>query len=277
MTITRRSWLGGALIGPALIRPSRAAEATLQLPLRTRVEPFKGSGIWEEVRFERTAAVRETALLLCDMWDNHWCTGAAKRVDVLAARMAPLVNLARSRGVQIIHSPSEVMDFYKDTPQRKRMQQVPPSNPAVALDLSDPPLPIDDSQGGCDTPDKFYKAWSRQHALIPIAEPDGISDNGTEVHNLLRQKKITNLLVMGVHTNMCVMKRTFAIRQMTKWGIRCMLIRDMTDSMYDPKTRPYVAHDRGTELVVEHIEKYWCPSLVSADLTRALTRASSAS
>lgn len=243
---------------------------TLKLRLRTRVEAFKGSGQWQEVSFTREMPVRESALLLCDMWDNHWCTGAARRVEVLARRMAPLVDRARARGVQIVHAPSEVMDFYKDTPQRLRMLAAPAANPPPTLDLTDPPLPIDDSKGGCDTPDKFYKAWKRQHAAIPIAEPDGISDNGTEVYNLLRQKGVSNLLVMGVHTNMCVMRRTFAIRQMTKWGVRCMLIRDLTDAMYDPNERPFVAHDRGTELVVEHIEKYWCPSLVSPDLERAL-------
>ena len=58
---------------------------------------------------------------------------------------------------------------------------------------------------------------------------------------------------------------------MMKWGIRCVLVRDLTDSMYDPATRPYVAHEQGTELVVRHIEKYWCPSVLSPDLTRALS------
>jgi hypothetical protein len=38
--------------------------------------------------------------------------------------------------------------------------------------------------------------------------------------------------------------------------------------MYNPKKRPFVAHERGTELVVEYIEKYWCPSVLSTDLTR---------
>ena len=38
---------------------------------------------------------------------------------------------------------------------------------------------------------------------------------------------------------------------MTKWGIRCVLVRDMTDSMYDPKASPFVAHERGTALVIE--------------------------
>jgi hypothetical protein len=77
---------------------------------------------------------------------------------------------------------------------------------------------------------------------------------------------------MGVHVNMCVLNRTFAIKKMTNWGIRCLLVRDLTDSMYDPKDRPYVSHDRGTELVVEHIEKYWCPTTTSGELTNALAR-----
>ncbi len=40
--------------------------------------------------------------------------------------------------------------------------------------------------------------------------------------------------------------------------------------MYDPKDRPFVSHDQGTELVVQHIEKYWGPSLLSADLVKTL-------
>jgi hypothetical protein len=38
--------------------------------------------------------------------------------------------------------------------------------------------------------------------------------------------------------------------------------------MYDPRQRPRVSHERGTELVVQHIERYWCPSIPSEDLTR---------
>jgi type 1 glutamine amidotransferase len=44
------------------------------------------------------------------------------------------------------------------------------------------------------------------------------------------------------------------------------LVRDLTDSMYNHRKSPYVSHFRGTELVVEHIEKFWCPSIASSDL-----------
>ncbi len=248
----------------------------LRLQLRSRVEAFKGSAQWEEVRFEKSLAVPQTAVLICDMWDNHWCRGAAKRVNEMVMIMAPVVEAARAGGIRIIHSPSDVMDFYKDYPQRKRMlelPQVPPPEPAT---FSDPPLPIDDIEGGCDTGDQDHKAWSRQHAGIHIAPDDVISDKGTEVYSYLRANGIGNVLIMGVHTNMCVLNRTFAIKQMTKWGVRCVLVRDLTDAMYDPKKRPFVNHARGTELVIEHIEKYWCPTVLSADLTKALRSASAA-
>jgi nicotinamidase-related amidase len=204
------------------------------------------------------------------MWDNHWCKGAAGRVDILARKMAPVIDRARAAGIQVIHAPSEVMDFYKEYPQRQAMLQLTRVEPPAPLALADPPLPIDDSTGGCDTPDKFYKAWTREHAAVPIAPSDRISDNGAEIYSFLRERGIRNLLVMGVHTNMCVLNRSFAIKQMSKWGIRCALVRDLTDTMYNPRDRPFVAHDKGTELVVEHIEKYWCPSLTSAQLLAAL-------
>ena len=67
---------------------------------------------------------------------------------------------------------------------------------------------------------------------------------------------------------MCVLGRSFGIRQMVRLGLNVVLARDLTDAMYDPRDRPFVSHTRGTELVVEHIEQYWCPSIVGNDLTR---------
>jgi hypothetical protein len=74
---------------------------------------------------------------------------------------------------------------------------------------------------------------------------------------------------MGVHTNMCVLNRTFAIKQMVKWGKDVYLVRDLTDAMYNPARPPYVSHEDGTRLVVEYIEKFWCPTVASDDLLRS--------
>jgi nicotinamidase-related amidase len=259
-----------AILAGACVMAADAPSGALKLHLRTRVEPFKGSGDWQEVHVERTLPVTRTAIVICDMWDKHWCTGANRRVAALAERMAPVLDRARAYGIQIIHAPSEVMDFYNNAPQRRRMLALARIEPPSPVALVDPPLPIDDADGGCDTADSFYKAWSREIATLRIAPRDVISDNGAEIYSFLRGRGIETLLIMGVHTNMCVLNRSFAIKQMTKWGVRCVLVRDLTDSMYNPKDRPFVAHDQGTELVIEHIEKYWAPSVLSSELTAAM-------
>ncbi len=250
-------------------QPRAAPGADWLVHLRTRVETFKGSGAWDEVVLEKRLDPRETAIVLCDVWDKHWCRGATERCDALARRMAPLVDAARAAGVCIVHAPSDTMGFYKDTPMRKRAAGAPKVKPPLDRKLADPSLPIDDSDGGCDTlGDRMYRAWTRQHPAIRVADEDIVSDSGEEIYSYFRQRGIKNLVIMGVHTNMCVLGRSFGIRQMTRWGMNCVLVRDLTDTMYDPADPPHVSHDRGTELVVEHIEKYWCPSITSDDLKR---------
>jgi nicotinamidase-related amidase len=242
--------------------------------LRSRVELYRGSGEWREAAIEEPFSPSSSALILCDMWDRHWCQGATGRVETLAHQMEPVVNRLRSRGVLIIHAPSETMKYYAQASERLNILAIAPAQPPAPLSLTDPPLPIDDSDGGCDTPNNplpvNYRAWTREHAAIHIAPEDLISDDGREVYSALQSRGIKTLLVAGVHANMCILNRTFAIRQMTRWGVRCILIRDLTDSMYNPARRPFVSHEQGTQLVIEHIEKYWAPTVTSAELMRAL-------
>jgi nicotinamidase-related amidase len=247
------------------------ANAPLRLHLRSRVQPFKGSEGWREVVFEESLDPAETALLLCDVWDKHWCRGANERLAAMLPRMSQVVRHVRARGVLIIHAPSDTMAFYADTPQRRRAQGAPAVEPPKPLPLPDPPLPVDSSDGGCTekTPCRQYRAWTRQHPAIEVAEPDAVTDNGREVYHLLRQRGTRTLLILGVHTNMCVLHRSFGIKPMTRWGVRCVLVRDLTDTMYNPDRAPRVTHERGTELVVEYIERHWCPTILSDDLLQA--------
>jgi nicotinamidase-related amidase len=251
-----------------------AQTKSLSLALRTRVEAFKGSGDFRETTITESIQPSRAALILCDIWDKHWCDSATERTGVLAQKAAPVVDALRAAGVLIIHAPSDTMDYYAQAPQRLSILAFAPAEPPAALPLSDPPLPIDDSDGGCDTTNNKlpvnYHAWSHEHSALRIAPNDLISDNGREVYNALQVHGIKTLFVAGVHTNMCILNRTFAIRQMTKWGLRCILIRDLTDSMYNPARRPFVTHDAGTQLVIEHIEKYWAPTVTSTELMRAL-------
>lgn len=245
-----------------------------EVALRSRVEAFKGSGDWQEAQIRYRLDPARTAMVLCDMWDRHWCSGANGRVAVLADKMQLVVEAARRSGVLIVHAPSDTMDFYKDYPQRQAILRIARSEAPTPKQIDAPPLPIDDSRGGCDTEsDQVHQAWTKQHAAIRIAGQDLISDNGAEIYSALKARGIDTVLVAGVHTNMCILNRSFAIKQMTKWGVKCILLRDLTDAMYSPKDRPYVSHEAGTELVIQHIEKYWCPTALSSDLVGALKAA----
>lgn len=246
---------------------SAAAPAPLRFRARRRIP--SGAG-WAPEEFDASCPPTQTAAVVCDVWDRHWCRGANERLARMLPRMAETLAALRRRGVLIIHAPSDTMDFYKNAPQRRAILALPPVAPPPLKDWADPPLPIDDSDEGCDTPgDQPHRAYTRQHPAIPIAPTDLISDNGNEIYSALAARSATHLIILGVHTNMCILNRSFAIKRMTRWGINCFLVRDLTDSMYNPARPPHVSHDRGTELVVEFIESHWCPSTTSESLLKA--------
>lgn len=242
----------------------------LKLKLRQRhlIETDKGYTTWSVEESVCPWPVGKTALLLCDVWDKHWSRGAVERLDLMLPRMESVVQSLRGKGVQIVHAPSDTMDFYAGSAARARAQEAPQMPPPADAERPDPPLPVDASDDGSDTKgDESERVWTRQHPAISIDEErDIVSDRGSEVYSYLRYKGIEHLLIMGVHTNMCVLHRSFAIKQMVRWGVDMALVRDLTDTMYNPAMSPYVTHEEGTRLVVEFIEKFWCASVESEDL-----------
>lgn len=218
---------------------------------------------------------QETAIIISDMWDQHWCKGATERVAEMAPFMDNVLSKARDKGVLIVHAPSDCMEYHKNHPAR-RLGSKYKSKRARRL-ISDSKLdsekegvwPIDQSDGGCDcSPEcKQGSPWTRQIDLIEISDKDAISDSGVEVAGLFEKRGIKNVILAGVHTNMCVIGRTFGLRNMIRLGYNVVLMRDLTDSMYDSKQWPHVSHFTGNSLIAEYIETYVCPTMVSSDFT----------
>jgi len=151
----RRSGAGLARLVAALAPLALAVAALAQpldLQLRSLKETKPGSDQWQVLEVRTNWAPEATAVVICDMWDKHWCKGATARVAEMAPRMNQTIAALRARGVLIIHCPSETMKFYEGSPGRKLAQSAPPVSPrAPQLDAAhEPPLPIDDSDGGCD-------------------------------------------------------------------------------------------------------------------------------
>lgn len=263
------------------------ADEELSLSLRTRREVQPSTGRFFELERNEKWSPAQTAVIVCDMWDSHSCKNAVLRVEELVPRMNELLHALRDRGVTIIHSPSDCMEYYKDHPGRSLALQTPKANnlppliskwcykiPAEEQSL----YPLDQSDGGNDDdPEqkrlwqeelisqglKPMSPWKSEHPGLDIKPGDFVSDRGEEVWSILEQRQIRNVMIMGVHTNMCVLGRPFGLRNLAQYGKNVVLVRDMTDTMYNPNMPPYVNHFSGTDLIIEHIEKYVCPTISS--------------
>ncbi|MEZ6091240.1 MAG: SMP-30/gluconolactonase/LRE family protein [Pirellulaceae bacterium] len=269
------------------LRPT-AANDTFSVELRSRSRSQLDNDA-SSVSLEReTWNARETAVIVCDVWDAHHSPNAVQRMEQFLPRLSALLSEARQRGAIIIHSPSDCMDAYQDTAARQRAIRTPAaSNPPHLVQSwcsmipaeQQAVYPIDQSDGGADDrPEDAEKwaahlsslgrnpqlPWRRQHPRIEIdQENDYISDEGDVVWNILQARGIRNVIMTGVHTNMCVLGRPFGLRQLAHAGMNVVLVRDLTDTMYNPKRWPYVSHFEGTRRVIAHIERYVCPTIRS--------------
>ena len=231
-----------------------------------------------------------TAVILCDVWDYHHSINAVRRLEEMLPRMNNLLKEARGRGATIIHAPSDCMPAYEQNPARLRALSAPKVDlpkdiaswcsriPSEVSSLG-AQYPVDQSDGGEDDDPQEHKEWAAKlvalgrnpgmpwKAQSPGIEidtaKDYISDRGDEVWSILQDHKIEHVILLGVHTNMCVLGRPFGLRQMAAQKMDVVLVRDLTDCMYNPKRRPFVDHFTGNDLVVSYVERFVCPSITS--------------
>jgi nicotinamidase-related amidase/type 1 glutamine amidotransferase len=258
-----------------LYAQAMAKDSTITVSLQKRIpSDFEKEG-WMMSDTLQHWETGETAIIICDMWNEHWCKGATERVAEMAPFMNNVVSIARERGILIVHAPSDVVKYYKDYPARRLGMKYKSSKAAKLISDANLPSeknavwPIDQTDGGCDdTPEcKQGGPWTHQIDILTISDKDAISDSGAEIAGLFYHLGIKNVILMGVHTNMCVIGRSFGLRNMVRLGMNVVLMRDMTDTMYDSKQPPHVNHFTGNSLIFEYIEKYVCPTMVSTDLT----------
>jgi putative heme-binding domain-containing protein len=288
----RAAWLVLSALMLGFAGPANADDAPavgpLKLRLRSRAEVGEKTGRFHVVEKAAAWDPKETAIVVCDMWDLHHCLNAVRREKEMAPRMEQVLRAAREKGVLIVHAPSSCMEAYKDHPARKRAVETPRSknlpreigqwcNRIPSEERGT--YPIDQSDGGEDDDLAEHRKWSeklqemgrnprapwKSEIDVLTIDParDVISDNGEEIWSVFEARGIKNVVLMGVHLNMCVLGRPFGLRQMARNGKTVVLMRDLTDTMYNPEREPKVNHFTGTDLMIEHVEKFVCPSITS--------------
>jgi nicotinamidase-related amidase len=266
--------------------PKALGQSTSEYRLRERSIVQRGD------RLERTEEMTgwdaaRTAVIVCDVWDYHHSVNAVRRLEEMLPSMDKLLQTARQSGSVIIHAPSDCMPHYAEHPARLRAIDTPkvdlPRNIASwnckTLSEALGEYPLDQSDGGQDDDPQEHRLWadklkalgrnpdlpwkSQNPAIVIDASKDYISDKGDEVWAILKSRKIEQVIMIGVHTNMCVLGRPFGLRQLASNGMKVVLVRDLTDCMYNPKQWPYIDHYSGNDLMIAYVERYVCPTIRS--------------
>jgi len=261
------------LAGLAVCLGTAAAASEVKLIVQRRDDG--GTPVREIVRIDPA----KTVVVVVDMWDRHWCKTFTARVGNMVGRMNLALDAVRKLGGQVVFAPSDALEPYKDSAQRKAMLVIPehPVTKAVVREFPPHLLPRDHCECGPDEPCGKGRVWTRQGAGLRIDDRDLIGDcnNGRELLNLCQERGIDTLLYMGVASNMCVQHRGMGLRQMIQHGLRTFVVRDLVEAITangigpDGKPDPNFTPAKGSVRVERQIEQSICPTIESRQLLHA--------
>ncbi|MDR0844953.1 MAG: chitobiase/beta-hexosaminidase C-terminal domain-containing protein, partial [Tannerella sp.] len=203
----------------------------------------------------------KTAIVVIDMWNYHWCMTTSERVSAMVPRMNAVLDVARKLGMQIIWSPTDVITAYSGYPQYERAIAVEHRH---APEIREPLITKFTAQmGSCMCGPGFRcrgnYGHDGMHPDLIIAENDLMSSSTDEIYSLLSDRGITNIIYMGVATNICVYGKPGALSYMWQAGFNCLLARDLNDAFthYDPVTG--YTPDQGTTETDENLQTAGIP------------------
>jgi nicotinamidase-related amidase/type 1 glutamine amidotransferase len=266
-----------SVLAAACAAESINAENTLVLNLQRR-DPATGRVMMTKEQIHPA----KTAIVVIDMWDRHWCRTYTARVANMVPRMNKTLDAARNLGIQIVFAPSDVVDFYKDYPQRKAMQAIPACPPPKKVTFNPPPEPKGKDCCECGPTQpcrrKSFGRWSRQHPGLKIAEADLIGDcnNERELLNFCQHRRIDTLIYMGVASNMCVLHRKFGMLNMKTYAFNEIFVSDLVQAITANGLEPAqkipdwnFTPAKGSAVVRRYLERHVAPSFESRRLIAA--------
>ncbi|GHT39278.1 hypothetical protein AGMMS49965_04830 [Bacteroidia bacterium] len=221
----------------------------------------KVTGSWNNKPTELNP--EKTAIIIVDMWNYHWCMTASERVSAMVPRMNVVLEAARELGMQIIWNPSDVVTAYSGYPQYEKAlavehRQRPTVRPVPKAEFT---APGGDCMCGPGFKCGVNYGWDGMSPDLMIADNDLISASTNEIYSLLVERGITDVIYMGVHTNMCVYGKPGAISPLWQAGFNCMLARDLNDAFttYDPGSG--YTPDMGTTEIDENLQTAGIPNI----------------
>ncbi len=95
-------------------------QATLfSLPITLRTRRLTKKNEWIIATETQNINPQKAAIIICDLWNKHWCKAAAECTYTLAKSTNNILEKIRPFGFKIIHAASDSTNYYRNWPQRK--------------------------------------------------------------------------------------------------------------------------------------------------------------
>ena len=223
----------------------------------------------------------ETALILVDCWDHHYIdTHLARAKAIVDEVLAPATKLCREVGILVVHAPGvgvapRMTEWMENPEDWDRDHPEPDWPPSEFLERtgSHAELKLSYTKLVDDWIDYAHNRMLTMRELGPEPGDVAVAD-GSQLHALLRKRRILHLLYAGFATNWCVPNKDYGMRAMATRGYNVVLFRDATTAV---ETRDTVATELMKEVAITTAEMMTGFSSTCAELRRACGTARSAS
>ena len=212
--------------------------------------------------------LEQTALVLVDLWDNHfiesWLERAAR---VTREEVVPVIEAARRAGLAVVHAPSPPLAA--EYPQLERHAPDPPQ--------PEPEWPPPEFRSRTGAYQVFRGPRAQPPGipevprlgvspLVEVREEEFVVATGAQLHQLAQDRGILHLVYAGFATNWCILNRDYGMRTMARRGYNMILLRDATAGVEFPDT---VQTNFATELAIREVEQQLGFSASNADFFAA--------
>ena len=233
----------------------------------------------EKIVRKKTFLTKEVCIFVIDIWDTHWCKFYEEENSNLAKKTSQFLDEARKNNMLIFHLPGDRMDpedpeqllkEYKNSVARKNTlsitEGIPPSDlKKIKYDFLK------------STKSAFHnKLQAVNTARFRQSRPRPSSKGCfcQEIVSVLKENKIKKILYVGGALNFCVLDRDYGIRRMHDFGFDCSFVKDHV-LIHGQAITPegyIMTNSQAHELQSEYVERNFCSSVVSSDITQFSTQ-----
>jgi nicotinamidase-related amidase len=270
------------------------SQAVPPVPHDTQLTERRFYHYTHEMAFDRS----EIAFVMVDLWNTGFGPAPLSHLgweaeynagksfcdragEIEMTKILPMLRACRKRGITVVHAPTrDIAVKYK---QWAEMATDEEKNPPGAAAANPPDWP----------PREWVSAWRQEHYHLfrtkkwitsyykhvrpnqdippPLQPVDGdlVISSGGMLHRLLKARGIRVLFYCGFATNMCLLDKPGAVRDMHDRGYMPIVIRDATTGTENAET---VGGLWLTRVFVDQIEMLWGYSVTTAEFLKAVNR-----